>query len=344
MKKIIFFISASLFLVSMTSTSFSSNYAKAKYAGEFMAIGVGARALAMGGAYVAVTNDVTAGYWNPAGLSMINYPQIGAMYAEQFAKFVNYNYAGFALPSSNNTTLALSMTRLGVDDIPVTALRNSELELGAIYYENGTKVINTPYIVKTINDAEWAFYLSYARLATEKFSYGANIKVVTKHVGDNSAWGLGFDVGMLYSPLTHLNIGLNFQDITTTLLAWDTGSNEAITPTLKTGAAYFFELPIISSTIVPAFDMDIRFENRRFSAQYNLGRVSFDTHLGLEFEYDNMLALRVGSDGGVFAAGAGLKLPKLNVDYAFLSHDALGDTHRISLMLTLKENRFERKR
>jgi len=43
-----------------------------KYAGEFMAIGVGGRANGMGGAYVAVTNDVTSGYWNPAGLARIN--------------------------------------------------------------------------------------------------------------------------------------------------------------------------------------------------------------------------------------------------------------------------------
>ncbi len=56
----------------------------AKYAGEFMAIGVGGRALGMGGAFTAVANDITAGYYNPAGLANLNYPQVSLMHAEQF--------------------------------------------------------------------------------------------------------------------------------------------------------------------------------------------------------------------------------------------------------------------
>jgi hypothetical protein len=40
----------------------------AKYAGEFLSIGIGGRALGMGSAAVALASDVTAGYWNPAGL------------------------------------------------------------------------------------------------------------------------------------------------------------------------------------------------------------------------------------------------------------------------------------
>ncbi|MDZ7338396.1 MAG: hypothetical protein ONB30_07645, partial [candidate division KSB1 bacterium] len=56
-----------------------------KYAGEFMSVGVGARALGMGGAHVAVAKDVTAGYWNPAGLAWVTFPQLAAMHAERFA-------------------------------------------------------------------------------------------------------------------------------------------------------------------------------------------------------------------------------------------------------------------
>jgi hypothetical protein len=345
MKKLLIIILATISIGIFSHTnSISGGLIGAKYAGEFMAVGVGARALAMGGAFVAVSNDVSAGYWNPAGLSNLNFPQVSAMYAERFAKLINYNYGAFAMPTGPKTTLALSITRIGIDDIPITALRNRQLELGEIYYENGKKMINTPYIVKTINDAEWAVYLSYAKTVSERFAWGSNIKMVTKHVGDNSAWGLGFDVGLLYTLFPKLNIGLNIQDVTTTLLAWDTGRREAITPTVKTGAAYFWELPIIAGKIIPVFDLDIRFENRRYAAQFNIDRVSFDTHFGVEYEFRNIVALRAGYDIGNFAAGAGLKLPQLNVDYAFLSHDELGDTHRISLLISLNKNRFIRQK
>ena len=69
-----------------------------KYAGEFLAIGVGGRALGMGGAYVAVANDVTSGYYNPAGLIHLNYPQIELMHEERFGSLVNYDYAAVAIP------------------------------------------------------------------------------------------------------------------------------------------------------------------------------------------------------------------------------------------------------
>jgi hypothetical protein len=61
----------------------------AKYAGEFMAIGIGGRALGLGSAYTALADDITAGYWNPAGLSSLMYPQIALMHDERFAGLVN---------------------------------------------------------------------------------------------------------------------------------------------------------------------------------------------------------------------------------------------------------------
>ncbi|MBN1154041.1 PorV/PorQ family protein [candidate division KSB1 bacterium] len=311
-----------------------------KYAGEFMATGVGARALGMGGAYVGIGDDVTAGYWNPAGLADLQYPELVGMYAERFAKLVNYNYGAMMIPASRRSSVALSVIRLAVDDIPVTALRRDDLELGAIY--DGNK-INTPYVVRTINDAEWAFYLSYAKRVSSRLAWGSNVKVVTKQIGDNSAWGLGFDLALLYKLYRNMNIGVNVQDITTTLLAWDTGRKEAITPTMKFGTAYYFDISAINSRLIPAIDFDLRFENRRTASQFNAGRFSFDSHLGLEYEFKHVVAVRLGSDVGHFTAGAGLRLPNLNIDYAFMSHDELGDTHRISLLLMIKEERLKRR-
>jgi hypothetical protein len=335
-----------------TNNGYGGKIVKAKYAGEFMSTGVGARALGMGGTFVAISEDVTAGYWNPSALATINYPQLVGMYAERFASIVNYNYGGIALPFGKRSGLSLSFIRLAVDDIPNT--EKALLDYGIDGIPNtgdqgeGTGIIDEneridPYQVFYFNSAEYAVFMSYGTKRRDNFFYGGNVKVLRKGIGENSAWGMGFDLACLWQPYPHLNVGANLQDITTTLLVWDTGRQEAITPTSKIGVAYFWESSKIAGQIIPAFDMDIRFENRRYSAQYNLGKVSFDLHFGAEYRLKNLLAFRFGLDTGRFAAGVGIKLPKLNVDYAFLSHQDLGDTHRISVILTLEEEKFKRK-
>ena len=71
-------------------------------------------------------------------------------------------------------------------------------------------------------------------------------------------------------------------------------------------------------------------------------------HEGLEYNYKNIFAIRAGyNDIKQFTIGAGIKLPKLSIDYSFArfndSQDArLPDTHRISLTLTLEELKFLR--
>ncbi len=325
---------------------------KAKYAGEFMSTGVGARALGMGGTFVAISEDVTAGYWNPAALARIEYPQLAGMYAERFASIVNYNYAAISLPMRKTSGISLSLIRLAVDDIPNTTQALLDYGLDGIpntgdFGEGNGKIDESeaidPNKVFYFSSAEYAAYFSYGTQRNEKFYYGGNIKVVHKGIGENSAWGMGFDIAGLWQPVPNLNLGFNLQDITTTLLVWDTGRQEAITPTAKLGAAYFWKSKYIAGQIIPAFDVDLRFENRRYSAQSHLGPASFDFHLGAEYRFMQLLAMRIGWDIGHFAAGIGFKLPRLNVDYAFLSHQYLGDTHRISVILTLEEQKFRRK-
>ena len=100
--------------------------------------------------------------------------------------------------------------------------------------------------------------------------------------------------------------------------------------------------------LTPALDFDIRFENRRFASNFNLGPVSFDMHAGFEYTFKNLFAVRAGyNDVKQFTLGAGIKLPKLNIDYSYAKfnyskNERLDDTHRISLILTLEEARFLR--
>ncbi len=318
-----------------------------KYAGEFMSIGVGGRALGMGGAQVAVVNDVTSGYWNPAGLARLDYPQFSLMHEEHFGNLVNYNYAAVALPYGDDMSFGLSVIRLAVDGIPDT--RNAQIDLNTreqIYDLNHPNWGLDYSKITEFSNQDWAFYLTFSKRQTEKFYWGANVKVVRRDLAEFSATGIGFDVGAVYFPTKSLSLGANIMDVTTTLVAWSTGRNELITPTAKVGAAY--RLQFLGGTIIPALDFDVRFENRQFASTFNAGPVSVDVRTGLEYDFKNVIAVRGGyTDLNQFTVGAGIKLPKLNIDYSYAvindsKLERLPDTHRISLMLTLEEPKYKR--
>ncbi len=338
-----FLLITSLFLLTVFQTYAQTSISK--YAGEFMAIGVGGRPLGMGGAYVAIANDVTAGYYNPAGLAHIIYPEISIMHDERFGGIVNYDYASVAIPYGKDMSFGLSIMRLGVDGIPDTREALIDKNTGQVIYD-----INLPSARLDVNkitefsDQDWAFYLTFARRHSDKFYYGANVKIITKKLAEYSAYGIGFDVGAWYTPFDKFSLGANIQDVTTTLVAWSTGRNELISPTAKVGAAY--QLGFLGGTFTPALDFDIRFENRQYASNFNVGPVSFDMHAGLEYNFKDIFAVRAGyNDVKQFTIGAGIKLPKLNIDYSFAKFsdkESLGDTHRISLILTLEEPKFLR--
>jgi Uncharacterised protein family (UPF0164) len=316
----------------------------AKYAGDFMSLGVGGRALGMGGAFVALANDVTAGYWNPAGLARINYPQFTLMHDEQFGSLVNYDYSAVAIPFGVNASLGFSVIRLGVDDIANTKNAGVDANGNPTYDENAEGFRIDPNKVTYFNAADWAFYFSYSKKESEDFTYGANVKIIRRELDNASATGIGLDVGVWYTPFENVQLGANLQDVTTTFLAWSTGRNELISPTMKIGSAYFLEA--FGGRFVPAIDFDVRFENRKYASTAHLGPVSLDLHSGLEYQFKSLVALRVGySDVKQLTMGAGVRLPKLNIDYSFAKFDAtnqLGNTHRISLMFTLETEQFKR--
>ncbi len=325
------------------SVGFGGETVIGKYAGEFLTLGVGGRALGMGGAAVALANDVTAGYWNPAGLSRMEYPQFSLMHEEHFGSAVNYDYGAVALPVGPSTSLGLSIIRVGVDDIPNTQNAGVDINGNLTYDPNQFSRID-PNRVTYFNAADWAFFLTYSKRETDQISYGASIKIIRRDLGDHGATGVGFDIGAWYAPFERLFLGANLQDVTTTLLAWDTGRNELIIPTLKLGAAYAVDVP--GGRFLPAVDFDVRFEGRQYAAVAHLWGVSFDPHVGGEYQFHNLVALRIGySDVKQLTLGAGLHLPKLTIDYSFVKFDAvdqLGNSHRISILFTLETEKFKR--
>lgn len=333
-----------IFLILASSINLFAQGTGNKYAGEFLAIGVGGRPLGMGGAYVSLVSDVTSGYWNPGALARMNYPQFSLMHDERFGNLVNYDYGSVALPWGVNASLGLSVIRLGVDDVPNTQGAWRDLNNNG-YFDNGDRLDYSQ--IKFFNAADWAFILTYSKRQSEKLSYGVNLKIISRSIDYGSAWGIGFDVGALYNVTPKFRIGANIQDVTTTLLAWSpTGRKELITPTAKIGGSY--DIPFLKTgRITPALDFDIRFENRKFASLASVGPVSFDMHAGLEYGFKDLFALRVGyNDVKQLTFGAGVKLPKLNLDYSFAKfdgNDQLGNTHRISVTFTLEDEKFKRK-
>jgi hypothetical protein len=332
----------SILLIVITVTSYAQGSGN-KYAGEFLAIGVGGRPLGMGGAFVSLVNDVTAGYWNPGALSRIQYPQLSVMHDERFGNLVNYDYGAVAIPFGPKVSFGISVIRLGIDDVPNTNGALIDLNNNG-YLDPGERLDYSK--IKFFNAADYAFFFTYSKKHSEKFSYGVNLKVINRSIDNGSAWGIGFDVGAIYSPMPNLRVGANLQDVTTTYLAWNTGTKEFITPNAKIGSSYDIEV-FKTGRITPAVDFDVRFENRKFASLAHLGPVSFDVHAGLEYGFKDLFAIRVGyNDVKQLTLGAGIKLPKLNIDYSFAKFDAndqLGNTHRISVMFTLDDEKFKRK-
>ena len=274
----------------------------------------------------------------------MNYPQVSLMHEEHFGSLVNYNYGAVAIPYGTDMSFGISLIRISVDGIPDT--RN------ALYDANGDGIldIHTDRLdyskITEFSNTDWAAYLTFAKRISDNFSWGANVKIIRRDLAEYSATGIGFDLGMFYSPAQNLYLGANVQDITTTLVAWSSGRNELITPTAKIGAAY--SLDFLGGNLMPAIDCDMRFENRQYASTFHVGPVSFDMHAGLEYNFKNIFEVRGGyNDVKQFTIGAGIHLPKLQIDYSFARFsqsevDRLPDTHRISIILTLEEDRFKR--
>ena len=199
-----------LVLVLGIEASIAQQVESRKYSNEFLAIGVDARALGMSNSIVAGVDDVTAGYWNPAGLVNINTEyQIGLMHAEYFAGIAKFDYGAFATKIDNKSAFGISIIRFGIDKIPNT-IRLIDAD-GNINYDN----------IVEFSAADYAFLFSYAR-KSEKLglSYGGSAKIIYRQIGDfATAFGFGLDAGLQFKT-NNWKFGAMARDVTSTFNAW----------------------------------------------------------------------------------------------------------------------------
>jgi hypothetical protein len=336
----------------------------AKYGASFLERGVGARQLAMGGAAVALTQDVTSGFWNVAGLAATQYPEIAYMHEERFAGIVSFDYGSVAFPITAKSTFGISFFRSGVDDIPNT--------LSACDPVRDHPLPRPENFITYFSAADYAFFVSYARSVSEKTSFGVTGKIIRRSIGDfASAWGYSFDIGGQFRAGKFL-LGANLQDISTMLLNWSTdqanlqpladtfgdtvptGASELVLPVVRLGSGV--QLPLGESVgFNLGFDTDVRFDGLR-SYAVNAGDVSFHPRLGGEFTIRDVVAIRAGvadlthseALGLQFSptVGAGLNIKQVALDYGFGNFagaaNELGYSHRLSFILTLEQPSLKR--
>jgi hypothetical protein len=316
------------------------SYAK-KYAGEFMAVGGGARALGMGGAFAAVADDASAVFWNPSGISGFDQMQALFMHSERFGQLVNYNFASFVMPTSilakeREASFGFALIHLGIDDIIITSgipILNDNGN-GILEKELGEEL--APYDVALLpweSNNDVALFGSFA-MKTDYGRVGGTLKLIySDAVAGYSSTGIGLDIGYLYSDLLpRFDVGVKLQDVTGTYISWSSGTNEFIVPSVKLGTAYTYKHPSLNGSILLVADADVYFEDRRNGSQFWSGRTSTDLHVGGELQFQEKVMVRGGIDSGNPTAGAGIRFAFLGFDYAYLHHDDFEATHRVSVL------------
>lgn len=318
------------------------NLYSGEYAAEFLRIGIGARALGMGGAYVALANDGSAVYWNPAGLTNMNKLHLTFSHSPMFKGVAQHNFANVSLKIASQTNLAFSWIRFEVDDIP----RFGPLQGSQFDRIRNPGLRSTGEAEGFFGDTEQAFLFSVGRgfdfdlaiggglspiIVPARISVGVNFKYIRQALDEAVGSGQGIDLGMLIEfqnrafgsvPQRKFSIGLAVKDIFDTTITWNTATKQRDTLPLNAsiGFAYSEGLPWLGGRLTLTFHRD-----RRFGALANWGG---------EYSVHDFLAIRTGLQDGRFTAGAGIRVYKLQVDYAFVGND-LGNTHRISGCLKL---------
>jgi len=331
-----------LLVIFISAASLQSSIAQ-KFVNEFLNIGVGAKAHGMFGSVVAHVDDATAGYWNVAGLTQMEAPlQISAMHTNWFGGIANYDYLSVAkkFNGKRNAAGGFTIIRMGVDNIPNTL--NLIGADGTVNYDR----------ITTFSTSDYAAILSYAQDMNEKgnFSVGGNIKIINRTIGSfGGAWGFGADLGAQWRG-ENFSFGAAARDITTTFNAWSfnlteeeklifqktdndipVSSTELTLPRLILGAAFHTKKGKMS--YLAEADLNIS-TNGTKAGVFSSNRYAIDPTIGVEVGFANRVFIRAGvgniqsviNPSAIDAIertlefqpniGMGLKLGRLNVDYA----------------------------
>ena len=308
-------------------------------AAKFLSIPVGARAMAMGGAYVACSYDATAAYWNPGMLNHLEQNEIYLMHSEYLAD-ISFDYASFVLPVSDFGTVALSVTSLSMGEMLITTVGDPE----------GT---NT----STFDAGSIALGVSYGRRLTDNFAIGGTFKYISETIWNSAATGIALDVGTIFTtPFDGIRLGVSITNFGTKMqISGDDllvqqdidpsieGNNTSVNARLSTDK---FDLPL-GLRFGLAYDA-IKRENTRLTVAAdglhpndNTESVNTGAELALLQErfflrggYRNLF---LEDNEGSYTAGFGLRYAAgslvMRVDYAYADQQHLQGIHQIGFAL-----------
>jgi len=168
-------------------------------AAQFLGVGVGTRAIGMGGAFVAVANDPSALYWNPGAISRTGMREVSFEHVNWIFG-TSLNWLGGVLAIDENNAVGLSIVYLDYGEEEVTTVSSPE--------GIGTKW----------GAADLAISASYARNLTDWFSIGGSAKFIQQRIWNESGTAFALDVGLLFlTEFNGLRIGMDIANFGTDL-------------------------------------------------------------------------------------------------------------------------------
>lgn len=294
-----------LMLCSLTSMAFGSSKVGTSGA-QFLKVGVGGRATAMGGVYTGVADDVSAIYWNPGGLGGLKSKEFIYTYNKWFQD-ITHQFVGGAVPTPVGV-FGLGITMLGMDDL-----------------EKRTADVETAE--GTFKAQDMAIAVSYGKAITESLMLGGSVKMLSSKIDDESASAVAADLGALMKTgVQGLNVGLAITNLGGKYKFIDEG--DPLPMTVKVGAGY----KILNDALTLAADVIYPNDN---DVLFGAG-----VEYALKFGEGGALALRTGYKTGVdtgglsgLGAGIGINYKMFGFDFAWTPYGDLGDAMRGSLSL-----------
>lgn len=284
-------------------------FAQATETASFLKVGVGARALAMGGAYTAVADDASAAAWNPAGLAAVSTREAALSHSE-LTSDTRHDYIGYAHPIGSG----------------VIGAAGTYLSQGRIQGRDANGAVLGGY-----SASDMAVAFSYASKIGSDIRLGTNVKYIRSSIADTSAQSGAVDLGGQY-VLSGLRgpgvarVGVAVQNLGPAMRFLDQSSRLPLT--LAAGAAY--RLP---SNLTVALD----YKNRPHSSdsEFNVGgEYAALTYFSLRAGYKTAKASAdgVGTLGALngFSMGFGLKVRTYGLDYSFTPAGELGNVQTLS--------------